>query len=61
MHYFRVSEPRSLIYSDLGFLFEHKVSARQFSKEKADALMPGLAHFNVEGSEKLRSFVEHLE
>ncbi|QBZ55491.1 hypothetical protein PoMZ_00389 [Pyricularia oryzae] len=40
--FFRLPEPFGLTYSEIDLLFEHKVSARGFSQEKADALKPEL-------------------
>jgi SP family general alpha glucoside:H+ symporter-like MFS transporter len=40
--YFRLPEPKGFTYSELDLLFEHKVSARKFTREAADSLKPAL-------------------
>ncbi|RII05781.1 hypothetical protein CUC08_Gglean008996 [Alternaria sp. MG1] len=40
--YFRLPEPKGFTYSELDLMFEHKVSARKFTREAADALKPAL-------------------
>lgn len=40
--YFRLPEPKGFTYSELDLMFEHKVSARKFTREAADALKPVL-------------------
>ncbi|KAL5114945.1 hypothetical protein ACEQ8H_007192 [Pleosporales sp. CAS-2024a] len=40
--YFRLPEPKGFTYSELDLLFEHSISARNFTKEAADALKPEL-------------------
>ena len=40
--YFRLPEPKGFTYSELDLMFEHKVSARKFTREVADALKPSL-------------------
>ncbi|KAA8622222.1 AraJ Arabinose efflux permease [Pyrenophora tritici-repentis] len=40
--YFRLPEPKGFTYSELDLMFEHKVSARKFTREAADALKPNL-------------------
>lgn len=59
--FFRLPEPKGLTYSDLDLLFEHKVSARQFSREAADALVPNLARLNKNEQSGDDDIVEHLE
>jgi SP family general alpha glucoside:H+ symporter-like MFS transporter len=57
--YFRLPEPKGLSYSELDLLFEHKVSARKFTREAADALKPALTEVAM-GYEK-KGEVEQLE
>jgi SP family general alpha glucoside:H+ symporter-like MFS transporter len=40
--YFRLPEPKGFTYSELDLMFEHKISARKFTREAADALKPAL-------------------
>lgn len=40
--YFRLPEPKGFTYSELDLMFEHKISARKFTREAADALKPNL-------------------
>ncbi|KAL1800765.1 hypothetical protein ACET3X_001107 [Alternaria dauci] len=40
--YFRLPEPKGFTYSELDLMFEHKVSARKFTREAADSLKPAL-------------------
>ncbi|CAI6340568.1 unnamed protein product [Periconia digitata] len=57
--YFRLPESHGLTYSELDLLFEHKVSSRQFSREKADLLKPSLTEKAMQ-SEK-QAAVERTE
>ncbi|KAH9866272.1 hypothetical protein J1614_008838 [Plenodomus biglobosus] len=41
--YFRLPEPKGFTYSELDLLFEHRVSARKFTRGTADSLKPALA------------------
>lgn len=40
--YFRLPEPKGFAYSELDLMFEHRVSARKFTRETADSLKPAL-------------------
>ncbi|KAI4948224.1 hypothetical protein J4E91_006218 [Alternaria rosae] len=40
--YFRLPEAKGFTYSELDLMFEHKVSARKFTREAADSLKPAL-------------------
>lgn len=40
--YFRLPEPKGFTYSELDVMFEHRVSARRFTREVADSLKPAL-------------------
>ncbi|OAL05599.1 general substrate transporter [Phaeosphaeriaceae sp. SRC1lsM3a] len=58
--YFRLPESRGFTYSELDLLFEHRVSARKFTREAADSLKPALAetaaHYEKQnGTERLES------
>lgn len=57
--YFRLPEPKGLTYSELDLLFEHRVSARGFGREKAEALKPVLMDVAMQ-SEK-QAGVERVE
>jgi SP family general alpha glucoside:H+ symporter-like MFS transporter len=57
--YFRLPEARNLTYSELDLLFEHKVSARKFTRETADVLKPALT--DVAAQYEKHSTVERVE
>jgi SP family general alpha glucoside:H+ symporter-like MFS transporter len=57
--YFRLPEPKDLTYSELDLLFEHKVSARSFTRENAEALKPALTE--VAYHNEKQSAVERVE
>nr|AAS92556.1 MP1 [Plenodomus lingam] len=40
--YFRLPEPKGFTYSELDLLFEHRVSARKFTRERVEVLRPAL-------------------
>lgn len=58
--YFRLPESKGFTYSELDLMFEHRVSARKFTREAADSLKPALvetaAHYEKQnGVERLES------
>jgi SP family general alpha glucoside:H+ symporter-like MFS transporter len=57
--YFRLPEAKDLTYSELDLLFEHRVSARKFTREAADALKPALT--DVATQYEKQSTVERVE
>jgi SP family general alpha glucoside:H+ symporter-like MFS transporter len=57
--YFRLPEPKGLTYAELDLLFEHKVSARRFTRENAEALQPAL--MEVAYHNEKQSAVERAE
>ncbi|KAI8311075.1 Maltose permease MAL31 [Colletotrichum sp. SAR11_59] len=58
--FFRLPEPFGLTYSEIDLLFEHRVSARHFSQEAADALRPQLEEV-ANRQEKIAAVVSHHE
>jgi SP family general alpha glucoside:H+ symporter-like MFS transporter len=57
--YFRLPEPKGFTYSELDLMFEHRVSARKFTREAADALKPALTDVAMQYEKK--SEVERVE
>lgn len=57
--YFRLPEPKGFTYSELDLMFEHKVSARKFTQETAEALKPALA--DVANQYEKQSGAERIE
>jgi SP family general alpha glucoside:H+ symporter-like MFS transporter len=57
--YFRLPEPKGFTYSELDLMFEHRVSARRFTREAADALKPQLT--DVAMQYEKQNGVEHVE
>jgi SP family general alpha glucoside:H+ symporter-like MFS transporter len=57
--YFRLPEPKGFTYSELDLMFEHRVSARKFTREAADALKPALTDGAMQYEKKAE--VERME
>ncbi|KAH7405633.1 general substrate transporter [Phaeosphaeria sp. MPI-PUGE-AT-0046c] len=58
--YFRLPEAKGFTYSELDLMFEHRISARKFTREAADSLQPALvetaAHYEKQnGDERVES------
>ncbi|KNG51979.1 general substrate transporter [Stemphylium lycopersici] len=57
--YFRLPEPKGFTYSELDLMFEHKVSARKFTREAADALKPALTDVAMQNEKQ--SAIERVD